>query len=51
VIAPALLFEELELEPAKEETPKPPIVPPPALTSQPANQPIAIAGGGKLPGI
>jgi len=36
VIAPAVLFEELELEPAKEETPKPPIVPPPPLTGQPA---------------
>jgi len=35
VIAPAVLFEELELEPAKGETPKPPIVPPPALTGQP----------------
>ncbi len=35
VIAPAVLFEELDLEPAKrEETPKPPIVPPPTLTSQ-----------------
>ncbi len=34
VVAPAVLFEELELEPAKEETPKPPIVPPPALTGQ-----------------
>jgi TldD protein len=32
VIAPAVLFEELELEPAKEETLKPPLVPPPALT-------------------
>ncbi len=32
VIAPAMLFEELELEPAKEETLKPPIVPPPTLT-------------------
>jgi hypothetical protein len=31
VISPAVLFEEMELEPAKEETPKPPIVPPPAL--------------------
>jgi hypothetical protein len=31
VIAPAVLFEELELEPAKEETPKPPIVPAPTL--------------------
>ncbi len=36
VIAPAVLFEELELEPGKEETPKPPIVPPPALTGQSA---------------
>jgi TldD protein len=31
VIAPALLFDELELEPVQEETPKPPIVPPPPL--------------------
>jgi hypothetical protein len=31
VIAPAVLFEELELTPVEEETPKPPIVPPPAL--------------------
>jgi hypothetical protein len=31
VIAPAVLFEELELTPVQEETPKPPIVPPPAL--------------------
>ena len=31
VIAPSLLFEELELEPVQEETPKPPIVPPPPL--------------------
>lgn len=35
VIAPAVLFEELELTPIEEETPKPPIVPPPALGSQP----------------
>jgi len=34
VIAPAVLFEELELQPVKEETPKPPIVPAPALTGQ-----------------
>jgi TldD protein len=33
VIAPAIVFEALELEPAKGETPKPPIVPPPTLTS------------------
>jgi hypothetical protein len=31
VIAPAVLFEELELAPIEEETPKPPIVPPPTL--------------------
>jgi len=31
VIAPSLLFEELELEPVQEETPKPPIVSPPPL--------------------
>jgi hypothetical protein len=31
VIAPSLLFDELELEPVQEETPKPPIVPPPPL--------------------
>ncbi len=35
VIAPAVLFEEMELEPAKEETPEAPIVPPPALIGQP----------------
>jgi TldD protein len=43
IVAPAVLFEELELEPAKQETPQPPIVPPPALTSQSANKPIASA--------
>lgn len=32
VIAPSLLFDELELEPLQEETPKPPIVPPPPLS-------------------
>lgn len=31
VVAPAVLFEEMELAPLQEETPKPPIVPPPAL--------------------
>ena len=31
VIAPSLLFDELEFEPVQEETPKPPIVPPPPL--------------------
>ncbi len=44
VIAPAVLFEELDLEPAKEETPKPPIVPPPTLTGQ-AGTPLAHARG------
>jgi TldD protein len=43
VIAPAVLFEELELEPGKQETPKPPIVPPPALTGQSTGKPIASA--------
>src|SRR3984885_7207858 len=48
VIAPAVLFEELELQPVKEETPKPPIVPPPALTGQSsaaARTPLAHARG------
>jgi len=31
VIAPAILFDELEFEPIEEEVPKPPIVPPPPL--------------------
>jgi hypothetical protein len=44
VIAPAVLFEDLDLEPAKEETPKPPIVPPPTLTGQ-AGTPLAHARG------
>jgi len=35
VVAPGVLFEELELSPVEEETPKPPIVPPPALGAQP----------------
>jgi hypothetical protein len=34
VIAPAVLFEEMELEPGKEENLKPPMVPPPPLTVQ-----------------
>ncbi len=37
IIAPAMLFEELELAPLQEETPKPPIVPPPLLTGQPTS--------------
>jgi hypothetical protein len=36
VIAPAVLFEELELAPVQEETPKPPIVPAPVLTGLPS---------------
>jgi TldD protein len=32
VVAPAVLFDELELEPVQEDVPKPPIVPPPSLT-------------------
>ena len=35
VIAPAVLFEELELTPVEQETPQPPIVPAPALSVQP----------------
>jgi len=31
VIAPAILFDELEFEPVQEDVPKPPIVPPPPL--------------------
>ena len=34
VIAPAVLFDELELEPIQEEVSKPPIVPAPPLTSE-----------------
>jgi TldD protein len=49
IVAPAVLFEELELEPAQEETPKPPIVPPPVLTSQSANKPTAGAASGAPP--
>ena len=37
IVAPAMLFEELELAPLQEETPKPPIVPPPLLTGQPTS--------------
>ncbi len=33
VVAPAVLFDELELEPIQEEVSKPPIVPAPALTA------------------
>jgi len=34
IIAPAILFEELELEPSKQETPKPPIVAAPTLSAR-----------------
>jgi TldD protein len=34
VIAPAILFEELELEPVQEDLPKLPIVPPPTLEKE-----------------
>ena len=33
VIAPAVLFDELEFERIQEDTPKPPVVPPPPLSS------------------
>ena len=36
VIAPGVLFEELELAPVEEETPQPPIVPAPTLSAVPA---------------
>ena len=49
VIAPAVLFEELELEPAKEETLKPPIVPPPALTGS-ISEPRPSGSGPKTEG-
>lgn len=35
VVAPAILFDELELEPIQEDVPKPPIVPPPPLIGAP----------------
>jgi len=39
VIAPAVLFDDLELEPIQEEVAKPPIVPPPPLTGESGNSP------------
>ena len=36
VIAPAVLFDELEMEPIQDEIPKPPIVPPPPLSGDSA---------------
>ncbi|MGB6944523.1 MAG: metallopeptidase TldD-related protein [Bryobacteraceae bacterium] len=44
IVAPAMLFEELELAPLQEETPKPPIVPPPLLTGQLATSARASSG-------
>jgi hypothetical protein len=44
IVAPAVLFEELELAPLQEETPKPPIVPPPTLTGQPSTTARAASG-------
>ena len=41
VIARAILFDELELDPIKEEVAKPPTVPPPPLTGQSGNAPPA----------
>ncbi len=38
VISPAILIDELEIEPIEEEIPKPPIVPPPPLTGDPAQR-------------
>lgn len=49
VISPAILFDELELQPAKEETPKPPIVPPPTLSSQAAGKTTAGASSPSTP--
>ncbi len=47
IVAPALLFEEMQLEPAQDETQKPPIVPPPALTS--ASEPRPSGSGHRIP--
>jgi hypothetical protein len=54
VIAPSLLFDELELEPIQEEVPKPPIVPPPPLGGAGTTGRQQAAGGrqqGTPPGI
>ncbi len=46
VISPGVLFEELELSPIQEETPKPPIVPAPPLGGQPVTTaPLAATPG------
>jgi len=44
VISPAVLFDELEVEPIQEEIPKPPIVPPPPLSGDPSNAQRATPG-------
>jgi hypothetical protein len=56
VIAPAMLFDELELEPIHEDVPKPPIVPPPPLSGSrkavnevPRAQPLANGLGSEEP--
>jgi hypothetical protein len=41
VVAPAVLFDELEIEPIQQEVPKPPTVPAPALTSSTGSGPAA----------
>ena len=46
VIAPAVLFDELELEPVQEEVPKPPIVPAPPLSGQSVAGEVQKAVGG-----
>jgi len=45
VIAPAVLFEEMELAPVEEEKPQPPIVPPPPLGAPPVTTAAAGAKG------
>jgi TldD protein len=47
VIAPAVLFDELELEPVQEEVPKPPIVPAPPLSGQAEENGRQKAEGGR----
>ena len=45
VIAPSVLFDELELEPIHEDVPKPPIVPAPPLSGSQRAE-----GGGRKAG-
>jgi hypothetical protein len=44
------LFEELELSPVEEETPKPPIVPPPALGAHAVTTAAVTATGSEKQG-